>query len=90
MKYIVFKKLDNKVIDIRDKEPIAYTNNLSVARCEYIPIGKTFKVINIREKQEEYIDRVTETVTITTGEEKEIIRAITKVRTYLVCDLIGE
>lgn len=92
MKFIVFDKKTNKVNrnHIFDKPPVTFSDCLELARCENIPQGKKFIVTNIQETQEEYIDRVTETVTLVTGEEKEIIKAITKIRTYLTCDLIGE
>lgn len=90
MKYIVYKKSNNQVVYILDKEPISHTDNLSVARCENIPQGKKFTAVNIQEKQEEYIEKVSETVTLVTGEEKEIIKAITKTRTYKTCELKGE
>lgn len=89
MKYIVYNKNTNEVIHILNKEPIAVSNTLAVARCETIPKGKKFMVTNIQEKQEEYIEKVTETVTLVTGEEKEIIKAITKTRPYMSCDLIA-
>ena len=89
MKYIVYNKLNNQEVHILDEEPISYTDNLSVARCEIIPQGKKFMVTNIQEKQEEYTEKVTETVTLITGEEKEIIKAITKTKPYMSCDLIA-
>lgn len=90
MKYIVYKKSNNQVKHILDKEPISVSSNLEIARCETIPQGTKFKVTNIQEKQEEYIERVNETVTLVTGEEKEIIKAITKTRPYKTCELKGE
>lgn len=90
MKYIVYKKSNNRKVHILDEEPSSYTDNLAVARCETIPQGKQFTVINIQEKQEEYTEKVTETVTLVTGEKKEIIKAVTKTRNYYTCDLIGE
>ena len=89
MKYIVYNKNTNKVIHILNKEPIAVTSTTAIARCETIPQGKKFMVTNIQEKQEEYTEKVMEIVTLATGEEKEIIKAITKTRTYKTCDLIA-
>lgn len=90
MKYIVFDKKTNKVKSILDKPPVAFSDCFQLARCETVPQGKNFIVINIQEKQEEYTEKISETVTLITGEEKEIIKAITKTRIYLICDLIGE
>ena len=89
MKHIVYDKKTNAVIHILNKEPISVTSTVSIARCEIIPQGKKFMVTNIQEKQEEYTEKVTETVTLITGEEKEIIKAITKTRPYMSCDLIA-
>lgn len=90
MKYIIFRKNTNKVERIFSKEPISYTDKLAVARCETIPQGKKFTAINIQEQQEEYIERVNETVTLATGIEKEIVRAVKKTRYFKTCDLIAE
>ena len=89
MKHIVYDKKTNAVIHILNKEPISVTSTASIARCETIPQGKKFMVTNIQEKQEEYTEKVMEKVTLATGEEKEIIKAITKTRTYMSCDLIA-
>lgn len=89
MKYIVYDKKTNAVIHILNKEPIAVSNTLAVARCETIPQGKKFMVTNIQEKQEEYTEKVTETVTLATGFEKEIIKTVKKTRYYYTCDLIA-
>ena len=90
MKFIVYSKKTNEFIDFIHEEPIIISNTFGVARCETIPKGKKFMVTNIQEKQEEYTEKVTETVTLVTGEKKEIIKAVTKTRNYYTCDLIGE
>ena len=87
--YIVYDKKTSEVVRILNKEPISVTSTASIARCEIIPQGKKFMVTNIQEKQEEYTEMVTETVTLITGEEKEIIKAITKTKPYMSCDLIA-
>lgn len=89
MKYIVYNKNTKKVIHILDRQPVAFSDCLAVAQCETIPQGKKFMVTNIQEKQEEYTEKVTETVTLATGETKEIIKAITKTKPYMSCDLIA-
>ena len=91
MKYILFDKKTNKVNrnHILNKPPIVFSDCLQLARCEFIPQGKQFLAINIQEKQEEYTEKISETVTLITGEEKEIIKAVTKTRNYKVCDLIA-
>lgn len=88
MKYIAYKKSNNTVFRILDNEPNSVTNNLEIARCETIPKGNKFVVVDIQEKQEEYIEKVTKTITLATGEEKEIIKAITKTRNYKTCVLV--
>ena len=90
MYYIVFNKNTNKVERILCEKPVSVTSGFEVAKCERIPQGRKFTAINIQEKQEEYIDRVTETVTLATGVEKEIVKAVTKTKIYLVCNLKGE
>lgn len=87
MKYVVYDKLNNKVIRLFDKEPAS--TPFEVARCEVIPKGNKFVVVDIQEKQEEYTEKVTETITLATGEEKEIIKAITKTRNYKTCVLVA-
>lgn len=90
MKYIVYYKNTNKVLHILDEPPVVFSDCLDVARCETVPQGKKFVATNIQEKQEEYTKRVKEIVTLITGEEKEIIKAITKTRIYNTCELEGE
>lgn len=87
--YVVYIKATSAVFKIFENEPKAVTSNLAVARCETVPQGKKFMVTNIQEKQEEYTEKVTETVTLITGEEKEIIKEITKTKPYMSCDLIA-
>lgn len=82
MKYIVYRKNANKVLHILDKEPKSYTDNLSVARCERIPQGNKFKVINVKEHKE----NVTKTIADDNGTETETTITIA----YNTCELIAE
>ena len=90
MKYIIYNKETNKVIHILNKMPVSFSDCLDVARCETIPSGKKFIVTNIQTVKEEFITRTAETVTLETGMQKEIVRAVTNTRHFKTCDLIAE
>lgn len=64
MKFIVYEKDTLKVIHILDKEPIALTDNLGLARCEIIPQGDNFTVANIQNHTKQYVIK----------EPKEVVR----------------
>jgi hypothetical protein len=93
MKYIVYKKQDNKVLHILDKEPIAISDNLGLARCEAIPQGDKFSIANLQEKTEKYTDLEAKEVVKKDEQGNEYIETeyveVEKEREYQVCELLA-
>ena len=93
MKYIVYKKQDNKVLHILDKEPVAISEVLGLARCETVPQGDILTVVNLQAKTEKY----------TVKEPKEVVKIdeqgneyteteyveVEQERNYFTCELVG-
>ena len=91
MKYITYFKNTLKVNGIFDKEPIAITNNLALARCGTIPQGDKFTVANLQDKTERYTVKEPKEIVKVDGQgieytETEYIE-VEKERIYQTCEL---
>lgn len=94
MKFIIYDKKTLKVIRIMNKEPIALTDNLGLARCEIIPQGDNFSVSNIQTHTEQYIIKETKEVAKVDEEGNEYTETeyeeVVKTREYQTCKLVAK
>ena len=94
MKYITYFKETLKVNGIFDKEPIAISDNLGLARCETIPQGDKFTVANLQDKTEKYTIQEPKEIVKTDEYDNEYTETeyieVEKEKTYQTCDLVGE
>lgn len=98
MKYIVYKKSNNRVHnnEILDQPPIDLTDTLGVARCEFIPKynqanGEYLEVFNIQEHTETYTEKVGKEVLKVDEQGNEYTdteyEEVVKTRPYKTCEL---
>lgn len=92
MKYIIYDKKTLKIVRIMNKEPIALTDNLGLARCESIPQGDNFKVSNIQTHAENYIEKEPKEVTKVDEQGNEYTETeyeeVVKTREYQTCEIM--
>lgn len=98
MKYIVYKKSNNRVYNdaILDRPPNDLTDTLDVARCETIPTynkanGEYLEVFNIQEHTETYTEKVEKEVLKVDEQGNEYTETeyeeVVKTRPYKTCEL---
>ena len=86
MKYIVYKKSNNSVIRILEKEPVAVSNSLGVAECSAIPNCKYCLATNIKKHSETYKEIIYEF----DDNGEAVAKEVEKVKEWETCDLIED
>lgn len=94
MNYVVYYKDTLEVYRFVNSENVKLTNDLAIARCENIPQGDKFKVVNLQSKTEKYTVKKPKEVIKTDEQGNEYTETeyieVEKEREYQTCELVGE
>lgn len=86
MKYIVYNKNTNEVINILNKKPIAVSDSLGVAECSAIPNCDYFLATNIEKHSETYKEIIYEF----DDNGEAVAKEVEKVKEWETCDLVED